>query len=234
MLPPEGCVRKDVREFCADQPGGVNGAAARNVTMETTFYGARDNCPPGGAIAWPLLHQVAGGTGSFADPITFAGAHKSIPKHTRVYVQVLRKYFIMEDSCEECEHDWSHKQKYHIDLWMGTDKLGEGAPLIACENAMTRSHSTVTIDPPQGEHKPDSVNSSSSSLNRLAMVAFCDRSAGGSDAAVHGGGRLHSPKPAAVPRPRHRLREFLRDPARRDVHRPGMFQRLFLPVWQSL
>ena len=136
---------------------GVNGAAARNVTMETTFYGARDNCPPGGAIAWPLLHQVAGGTGSFADPITFAGAHKSIPKHTRVYVQVLRKYFIMEDSCEECEHDWSHKQKYHIDLWMGTDKLGEGAPLIACENAMTRSHSTVTIDPPQGERKPGSA-----------------------------------------------------------------------------
>ena len=161
VLPPEGCARKDVREFCADQPGGVNGAAARNVTMETTFYGARDNCPPGGAIAWPLLHQVAGGTGTFADPITFAGAHKSIPKHTRVYVQVLWKYFIMEDSCEECEHDWSHKQKYHIDLWMGTDKLGEGAPLIACENAMTRSHSTVTIDPPQGERKPDSVNSSS-------------------------------------------------------------------------
>ena len=55
---------------------------------------------------------------------------------------------------------------------MGTDKLGEGAPLIACENAMTRSHSPVTIDPPQGERKPDSVNSSSSSLNRLAMVAF--------------------------------------------------------------
>jgi hypothetical protein len=35
-----------------------------------------------------------------------------------------------------------------IDLWIGSDKLGEGSPLIACENALTKSHRVVTVDPP--------------------------------------------------------------------------------------
>jgi hypothetical protein len=136
-------------------PSSPQVASARNVTMETTFYGARDNCPPGGAIAYPLLHPVAGGTGTFADPITFAGSKKALPKHTRVYVVELQKYFIMEDDCGECDDDWTHKQKYHIDLWIGSDKLGEGPPLIACENALTSPHRVVTVDPP--DHLP--VNS---------------------------------------------------------------------------
>ena len=129
----------------------VSRAAARNVTMETTFYGARDNCPPGGAIAYPLLHPVAGGTGTFADPITFAGSKEALPVHTRVYVVELQKYFIMEDNCGECDDDWKH-HKYHIDLWIGSDKLGEGPPLIACENALTRPHRVVTVNPP--DHLP--------------------------------------------------------------------------------
>jgi hypothetical protein len=115
VVQPDGCSKHDVRGFCADLPGGANGSSARNITMETTFYGARDNCPPGGAIAYPLLHPVAGGTGTYADPITFAGSKKALPKHTRVYVVELQKYFIMEDDCGECDHDWEHKQKYQCD-----------------------------------------------------------------------------------------------------------------------
>ena len=46
--------------------------------MELTFFGARDNCPPGGAIAYPKIHQLAGGVGTFEDPITFAGAEKAL------------------------------------------------------------------------------------------------------------------------------------------------------------
>jgi hypothetical protein len=78
-----------------------------DTTMATlTFYGARDNCPPGGDIAHPTIHKLAGGTGNWADPITFAGADlkgQGVPYAVgqKVYVPSLQKYFIMEDQCEE-------------------------------------------------------------------------------------------------------------------------------------
>ena len=134
VVPPDGCSKHDVRGFCADLPGGANGSSARNITMETTFYGARDNCPPGGAIAYPLLHPVAGGTGTYADPITFAGSKKALPKHTRVYVVELQKYFIMEDDCGECDHDWEHKQKYQ------------------CDHTSSRTHCLLTLRQPRLSH----------------------------------------------------------------------------------
>jgi hypothetical protein len=28
--------------------------------VHTTFFGAKDNCPPGGIIAYPIIHKVAG------------------------------------------------------------------------------------------------------------------------------------------------------------------------------
>ena len=131
----------------------AHGASMRELDVGSDprlfFWGAD------GAIAYPLLHPVAGGTGTFADPITFAGSTKALSKHTRVYIVELQKYFIMEDDCGECDQDWKRKRKYHIDLWMGSDKLGEGPPLIACENALTKSQRVVTVDPPN--HLP--VNS---------------------------------------------------------------------------
>lgn len=56
--------------------------------MELTFFGARDNCPPGGAIAYPKIHKQAGGVGTFADPITFAGAEKALKVRESVTQQV--------------------------------------------------------------------------------------------------------------------------------------------------
>ena len=37
-----------------------------------TFYGWYDNTPPGGDIAYPQIHNTAGGKGTWSDPITFA------------------------------------------------------------------------------------------------------------------------------------------------------------------
>ncbi len=45
----------------------------QTITSYVTMYGFPDNDPPDTAyIANPVLHQLAGGTGTFNDPITFA------------------------------------------------------------------------------------------------------------------------------------------------------------------
>jgi len=121
--------------------------AANNVTVLTTWFGAKDNCPPGGDIAYPHIHQAAGGTGNWEDPITFAGAKSAIKPGSKVYVPSLKKYFIMEDDCEECDGEWKKHKKWHMDLWMGTDKVTPGSGLIACENQMTVNKATVTLEP---------------------------------------------------------------------------------------
>ena len=81
-------------------------ASNQTVSAETTFYGARDNCPPGGDIAYPQIHNEAGGNGTYNNPITYAGAKKATEPGTIIYVEFLQKYFIMEDDCEECDNDW--------------------------------------------------------------------------------------------------------------------------------
>jgi len=50
----------------------------------------------------------------------------------------LKKYFIMEDECQECIRDWKKKQSYHFDLWMGPDYATPGPELITCEDALTK------------------------------------------------------------------------------------------------
>jgi len=118
----------------------------RNISSEVTFYGARDNCPPGGDIAHPVIHKEAGGTGTWADPITFAGDSAAIPVGAKIYYPRLSKYFIFEDDCEECIDDWKNGKKYHVDLWMGPDTLSPST-LVACENALTLDKDEITLDP---------------------------------------------------------------------------------------
>ena len=86
-------------------PGPTGGTTQTGVYI--TLYGWPDNDPPGGAIAYPDIHQTAGGTGTYADPITFASDIREIPAGTRIYIPVYQKYFIMEDECVAAEQDWS-------------------------------------------------------------------------------------------------------------------------------
>ena len=123
-----------------------SGAISRNVSFRTTWYGAKDNCPPGGSIAYPTIHQVAGGTGTYDDPITFAGVKEREEPGTIYYISNWKKYFIMEDDCEECDDEWRKSRTFHIDLWMGPDTCSPGPFLIECENELTGYH-TVTIEP---------------------------------------------------------------------------------------
>ncbi|MEY9854498.1 hypothetical protein ABH935_000095 [Catenulispora sp. GAS73] len=140
-------------------------AAASGTTEQTflTFYGWWDNTPPGGVISYPQIHQTAGGTGTYSDPITFATDSSEQPPGTIVYVPRVGKYFIMEDSCEECSADWTGHgpnggpNLRHLDLWLG-GQGGNAFKAIECEDALTDYNSDgtpsmepVIVNPPSNE-----------------------------------------------------------------------------------
>lgn len=125
----------------------LNATSPRTISAKTTFFGAKDNCPPGGDIAWPRKgHGAAGGVGTYDNPITFAGTAAALPKHTIIYVPRFQKYFIMEDECQECARGWKKHKQWHFDLWMGPDIATPGTYLIDCENKLT-GENKVLINP---------------------------------------------------------------------------------------
>jgi hypothetical protein len=135
----------------AAAPARAAPAAPVNVSsVYNTFYGARDNCPPGGDIAHPGLHRRAGGTGTFADPITFAGYAPYTPPGTVIYSWRLRRYFVMEDDCEECASDYKKHGRVHFDCWIGPDAVTPGPNLIACEDALTADGTVFEVNAAAG------------------------------------------------------------------------------------
>jgi 3D (Asp-Asp-Asp) domain-containing protein len=144
--------------------GGAMDAPASDVTVEggtttlmkVTFYGWADNSPPGNAIAYPknggfpTVHDAAGGTGTFADPITFATDQAEIPIGTIIYIPFIEKYLVMEDDCTECDHDWSNGMHRHVDVWMNSNGTANTADLTACEDQWTEDSAAVEIDAPEG------------------------------------------------------------------------------------
>jgi 3D (Asp-Asp-Asp) domain-containing protein len=123
------------------------------MSVYVTFYGWADNSPPGNAIAYPksggyaTLHNGAGGTGTYANPITFATDRTEFAVGTILYVPFIQKYVVMEDSCGQCATDWT-THKWHIDLWMNSNGTESSASLITCEGQWTRSSTSVEIGPP--------------------------------------------------------------------------------------
>jgi hypothetical protein len=138
-------------------------SAATTQPTFLTFYGWWDNTPPGGDIAYPQIHSTAGGKGTYDDPITFATSTAELKAGTKVWVPRVRKYFIMEDGCDECSDDWSGHGPNggpglrHIDLWLG-GKGGDPMAAIDCEDALTHYNADstpvmepVVVDPPNNE-----------------------------------------------------------------------------------
>jgi hypothetical protein len=125
-----------------------------------TLYGYVDNSPPGTDIAHPCgTRRGAGGTGTYADPITFATDVDELPWCEIIYVPYMERYFIHEDECSECDHDWKAYGRYRFDMWAGGDAASVHRPekraLLHCESTWTRGNSfkdpnnpIITLDPP--------------------------------------------------------------------------------------
>jgi hypothetical protein len=97
-----------------------------------------------------VLHQAAGGTGTYADPITFATDENEEMPGTIVYVPAFLKYFIMEDDCTACDGDWQSGMKYHFDFWMNSNASGNEQDSLNCEDFWTKNMTTVEVGPPDG------------------------------------------------------------------------------------
>lgn len=129
--------------------GSIPTGSEQTITANLTGFSFQDNTPPGSStISMPILHKVAGGTGTFADPITtavpgHAGSGVETPKGTRLYVAKLKRYFIVEDSGATKE------STKHFDLWVG----GQGftkSQSDKCESSYT-GKAPVILNPPAGE-----------------------------------------------------------------------------------
>ncbi len=134
-LPPTGASRTSCY---------VVKVAPTGVKATITFYGWPDNAPPGNKIAHPVLHDRAGGDGTYCNPTTFATERKNdkeIPYGIKIYVPFLKQYFIREDLCTTsgpptgsgsngCYRLW-------FDLWIGGDKNSKKHAVFACERKLT-------------------------------------------------------------------------------------------------
>ena len=144
-----------------------NAAPAQASTTHSfyvTLYGWPDNSPPGAAIAYPknggypTLHNTAGGSGTYSNPVTYATDKSELPVGTKVYYSYLKRYFIMEDDCTACDEDWTGQGPdggpgyYHIDLWAGGAAGDNASALFNCEDSWTSNGQVpVIVDPPSNE-----------------------------------------------------------------------------------
>ena len=122
----------------------------------TTAYTYWDNTPPGSAtISNPILHSLAGGTGTYADPITLAVGHSIIngkdildyPAGTRFYIPNVRRYFIVEDTCGDgaapqngpCHKGFPAGTSAWVDMWID-GASGSASTADACASDLTDSN----------------------------------------------------------------------------------------------
>ncbi len=113
----------------------------------TTGFSYYYSTPPGNTITNPIIHSVAGGTGTYADPITLSvGSTNSVsmdyPAGTRFYIPNVRRYFIVEYSCATCHVTLPSGTTTWVGMWIG----GQGATtsaLDACVSKIAVSGGTV-------------------------------------------------------------------------------------------
>ncbi|MCP2329469.1 hypothetical protein HDA40_007976 [Hamadaea flava] len=124
-----------------------------SINAYITGYSYFDDTPPGSAdLANPVLHDQAGGTGTYADPITVAVGHSVTgsedvldwPAGTRFYIPNLRRYFIVEDTCGDgstpqdgpCHTGYPSSATTWLDIWIGGQD-GSESGAAQCMDAIT-------------------------------------------------------------------------------------------------
>ncbi|HEY1968446.1 MAG TPA: hypothetical protein VGH89_10900, partial [Pseudonocardia sp.] len=108
----------------------------------------QDNTPAGSAtVSHPILHKVAGGTGTYADPITVAvpGKGSGIWKAgSRFYLPSVKRYVIVEDTGASPAPSGDAG---HLDMWVD----GQGGSKSAsdkCMDQITTQSATAIYNPP--------------------------------------------------------------------------------------
>jgi hypothetical protein len=144
-----------VMSGCADaprvrQPPPVP-TGGKQLSIWLTGYSWQDNTPPGSSIVGePILHKQAGGTGTFADPITVA-----VPGHqgamdwqpgTKFYLPTVQRYVIVEDSGAAKPPQGADT---HLDMWIGGQD-GTKEATDACADRFT-GNVPALVNPPDGE-----------------------------------------------------------------------------------
>jgi hypothetical protein len=125
--------------------------ARGQLSIWLTGYSWQDNTPPGSAIvSHPVLHREAGGTGTFADPITVAvsghDATMAWPAGTRFYLPSVKRYVIVEDSGASKAPSGTDG---HLDMWID-GQGGTKSDTDDCMDHLTSEHAPAVINPPAG------------------------------------------------------------------------------------
>ena len=116
--------------------------------VQQTYFGYPDNSPPGAGIAYTQCgRQLAGGTGTYDDPITLATADGELNICEVVYSSHLQKYLRHEDDCEQCTSDWA-QGNWHVDIWVGSSDTNGGTDQINCEDSLTVGNQVLLRNPP--------------------------------------------------------------------------------------
>ena len=126
-------------------------ATQQEFTAYITGYSYWDNTPVGStAIALPVIHNGAGGQGTYNDPITLAVGHSisggrstpDVPAGTRFYIERLQKYAIVEDVCGDGNTPQNgpchtgHQGHPWFDLYVGGKKVN-AQTAAACARSIT-------------------------------------------------------------------------------------------------
>jgi hypothetical protein len=112
-----------------------------------TGYSFQDNTPAGSAtVSHPILHKDAGGTGTYADPITVAvpGQGSGIFKAgSRFYLPTVKRYVIVEDTGASAPPSG---QDGHLDMWIG-GQGGTKSATDACMDKITGTNVPAVFNP---------------------------------------------------------------------------------------
>ncbi|KAM0523842.1 hypothetical protein ACHAPE_001094 [Trichoderma viride] len=138
---------------------GLASACSTFNNVEVTFYGWPDNSPPGPGTAYDCggRNYVAGGSGTYDDPITIATAESELSVCEIVYIPLLKKYGRHEDDCTQCESDWNSGQA-HIDIWTGSNSSGGGDAQIDCEDNLTSGGQYSIVRQPATDLEVDTTS----------------------------------------------------------------------------
>jgi LysM repeat protein len=120
---------------------------AKQMKIWLTGYSFQDNTPAGSAkVSKPILHKNAGGTGTYADPITVAVPGKGSgiwSAGNRFYLPSVQRYVIVEDTGASPAPSGTAG---HLDMWVD----GEGGSKSASDKCMDQitSKSATAIHNP--------------------------------------------------------------------------------------